>query len=265
MGKFFAHNIGGTMNLNQLGYFEAVYEKRSYSAAAKSIPMTHQGLIKSISTLQKELGVPLFSVEEETNTLIPTPYAHAFHEFAQNVQRENGVLDRKFDQIKRTGATIRLGSSTGVLGLLGTGFLGTFRAHHDDIAVADEEIPDLLCDEGLIDGRYDLALTIQPYEEDFETIPLYCMNRYVWAPVRDRLSKLSKPITMQDIAGYHVGVMGRAFKSYPELLDMVSDQKVELASVDTSSELFWLSRYASKPHHVAFTAYHVIELFAHDP
>ena len=57
------------MNLAQLEYFEAVYARRSYATAAKDIPMSHQGLLKSMVALQGELGVPLFCTAEGSSTV----------------------------------------------------------------------------------------------------------------------------------------------------------------------------------------------------
>ena len=254
---------GGAVNLTQLGYFEAVYEKRSYTAAAKSIPMTHQGLVKSMSTLQKELGVPLFVTEGDASMLVPTEFGRAFHDFAQNVRGEADQLDHAFEMIKTAGNTLRLGSSTGVLGLLGSGFLPSFRSEYPDVTVADEELPDLLCEEGLRDGRYDLAFTVTPFDDEFNTVALYSMDRYLWIPARDRLAAADS-VRIGDIAGYCVGVMGKSFKSYPVLLDLALEAGVEFAQIDTSSELFWLSQYAHQAHHVAFTAGHVVCLFSND-
>ena len=131
------------MNLAQLEYFEAVYARRSYATAAKDIPMSHQGLLKSMVALQGELGVPLFCTAEGSSTVAPTSYAEAFHAFAVDVQARQSALETEFERISRAGNTIRLGASTGVLGLLGIGFLGTFREGNPQIDVIEEEVADL--------------------------------------------------------------------------------------------------------------------------
>lgn len=72
---------GGIMNTNQIDYFLKAYRERSYTAAAKLVPMSAQGLTKAIHSLEGELGVPLF--ENDANGRIkPTPYAEEFKVFS---------------------------------------------------------------------------------------------------------------------------------------------------------------------------------------
>ena len=254
---------GPAMNLAQLEYFEAVYARHSYAAAAKDIPMSHQGLLKSMVALQGELGVPLFSTTEGSSTVTPTSYADAFHTFAVGVQAGRSTLEAEFERISRAGNTIRLGASTGVLGMLGIGFLGSFREKCPQVDIIEEEVADLRCDAGLADGQFDLALTVLPYDEAFETRSLYEMDRYVWVPCTDRLAK-AECVCIEDLAGRHVGVMGPTFKNYGGLLDLASAHGVEFASVDAASEMLWLSRYAHNAGCVAFSAKHVASLFDQD-
>lgn len=251
------------MNLVQLSYFEKVLEKGSYAAAAKAIPMSHQGLMKSMAALQKELGVPLFSAREGSSSLVPTEYATALADYAACVRSGHDRLEEEFARIARRGSAVRLGASTGVLGLLGIGFLGRFRDEHPEVAVVEEELPDLRCDEGLAEGTFDLALTVSPFCEAFKTVPLYEIDRYVWMRRNDELAG-HDVIRAEDLAGRHVGVVGPKFKNYTGLLSLIEEYGVELASVDTSTELFWLSTYAHRPGHVAFTARHVLPLFERD-
>lgn len=251
------------MNLAQLEYFEAVYEKRSYAAAARSIPMSHQGLIKSLTALRTELGVPLFCASEGSSVVEPTPYAEALHAFAADVSTGRAALAAEFERITRTGNTVRLGAATGVLGLLGISFLDSFRAKYPQVSVVEEELADLRCDEGLAQGRFDLALTVLPFDDAFETRPLYEMDRYVWLSRTDRLAR-AETVRVEDLVGRHVGVMGPAFKNYGGLLELAASHGVEFASLDAAAEMLWLSRYAHNTGRVAFTAKHVARLFEQD-
>ena len=251
------------MNLQQLDYFEAVYAKRSYAAAAKEIPMSHQGLLKSMSALQAELGVPLFRASEGSTVVAPTEYADAFHDFTVAVRACRDKLEEDFGRITRAGNTIRLGSSTGVLGMLGIGFLEAFREANPGITVIEEELADLRCDDGLSAGFFDLALTVFPYDESYETIPLYLMDRYVWVSRNDSLGR-KESLNVNDLEGRHVGVMGPTFKNYGGLLDLARERGVTFASVDAAAEILWLSRYAHSSGHVAFTARHIVPLFEQD-
>ena len=48
------------MNSEQLYYFQLAYSEGNFSAAARRVPMSLQGLTKSIRALERELGVTLF-------------------------------------------------------------------------------------------------------------------------------------------------------------------------------------------------------------
>ena len=70
------------MNSEQLKYFELTYQERNYSAAARMVPVSPQGLTKAIRALEKELGVTLF--EPDSNGMPqPTPYAQELYEFTE--------------------------------------------------------------------------------------------------------------------------------------------------------------------------------------
>ena len=69
------------MNTEQLYYFELAYTEGSFSAAARKVPVSHQGLTKSIRSLERELGVTLFAPDPDTGLPAPTPYAQELYEF----------------------------------------------------------------------------------------------------------------------------------------------------------------------------------------
>ncbi len=63
--------IGEKMHSEQLRFFKLLYQIRNASAAARLIPMSPQGLMKSIRSLETELGVPLFIIDKNgTMTLL---------------------------------------------------------------------------------------------------------------------------------------------------------------------------------------------------
>lgn len=253
---------GASVNLNQLKYFRAAYEKRSYAAAAKSIPISHQGLKKSIASLENELGVPLFETGD-SNVLTPTDYADELERFASTVDGEFDGLMRAFDRITRSRNTIRLGTSPGVLGFLGLDFLKAFRREHPGIGIAEEELSDLRCDDALRNGDFDLALVVDPCPDDFASIPLYAHERSVWVSRKDPLAGKDL-LTIEDLEGYFLGVMGNMSKVHPALLRLLEERRVNAATIDCATEMIWLGRYARKMRHASFTSGHVADVFAND-
>ena len=57
------------MDIKTLRYFLQICEDGSFSKASKSLYISQQGLSKSISNLEKEIGVPLFNRTSSGNQL----------------------------------------------------------------------------------------------------------------------------------------------------------------------------------------------------
>ena len=53
-----------------MDYFLKAYQERNYTAAAKLVPMSAQGLTKAIHSLEGELGVPLFTAGDGVSSRI---------------------------------------------------------------------------------------------------------------------------------------------------------------------------------------------------
>ena len=91
------------MNWDQLHYFAAVYRERNIVAAAAQVPMSTQGLSKSIHRLEAELGVPLFVIEANGGRT-PTEYADVLARFAWRIFDEYEQLTSDFERIQSKSA-----------------------------------------------------------------------------------------------------------------------------------------------------------------
>lgn len=79
------------MNLSQLYYFKKLAELQHYTKAAKELYITQPTLSNSISSLEKELGIPLF--EKDGRNVKLTRYGHEFYQYATEAIRslEKGI------------------------------------------------------------------------------------------------------------------------------------------------------------------------------
>lgn len=60
------------MNTDDLKYFLAIYQEKSFAQAAKNLFLTQQGVGKIVRRLENELGVPLvgsYTTGDRTNGL----------------------------------------------------------------------------------------------------------------------------------------------------------------------------------------------------
>ena len=253
------------MNTEQLYYFELVYELHSYAAAARQVPMSPQGLTKALRALQAELGVTLFELDD-AGAPMPTAYAAELHEYAEVMHSNRRLLDEAFRRISGNECSeIRLGCSLGVIGALGPDFLEGFRGLHPNVHVSYWETNDDLCDRGLADGSYDLALAVTPIAPGLESELLYSCPVYYWVNAADKLAS-KDALSLEDLAGYDVAVPGEGFKCYELLKHETARLGVELGHVFEMSEIFHLYEFAAAGRGVGFTARHHVSLsmFAND-
>ncbi|MFQ8868767.1 MAG: LysR family transcriptional regulator, partial [Eggerthella lenta] len=90
------------MMQDKYDYFMLAYDSPSFSAAAGKVPMSPQGFAKAIRNLERELGVPLFAVDED-GTRRATPYADELYEYAKRMRAERNLLASAFERISSSG------------------------------------------------------------------------------------------------------------------------------------------------------------------
>lgn len=253
--------LGGAVNDNQLRYFRALYSIGNAHAAADSIPLSRQGLIKSLETLEAELGVPLFD-DKAAPVCRPTEYGEAFWQYADRCKTAFEDLMHEFRRIEASrSGLIKIGASIGVMGLIGIDLFKKFELKLGGARIELDEVPDANCDSGILSGNYGLGFTVAPYRAEFETVELYSTDRSIWVSSKDPLSHRDE-LTIEDLDGYHIGVVSKSFKNYSCLIELCEKSGVYPGSVDTFSEMTQLYRHAMRPRCVSFTAPHVARLFS---
>lgn len=249
------------MNSDQLRYFAALYRCRNAQKAAEHVFLSRQGLVKSLNSLEHELGVELFD-DKTAPSCAPNRYGEAFFEFVEKSADAKRALLREFDAIRAfEEGTIRCAASIGVMGLFGIGMFKAFEAVNPGVSIDCSEAPDIACDDLLENGRCSLAFTVAPFDSRFETQMLYSTRRCIWVSVKDPLSHRDS-ISIQDLQGYEIGVVGKLFKNYGSLLDACRNEGVRPDRIDTFSEMTQLYQYATRPGRVSFTSPHVGKMFS---
>lgn len=254
---------GMPMNWNQMDYFMRVYRMGNFAAAAREVPMSSQGMTKAVRALEAELGVPLFAAGEGT-TLRPTGYAEEFAAFCEECMAAHARLDEGFARVRgQTRRTVHLAAAIGAFGLLGMEFVPTFCREHPGIEVVCDDLPDVKVDAALLDGSDTLGLTVQPAAEGLETVPLCSCERCIWVRSDSPLAKRRR-LTVRDLDGQAVALVGPLFKNYGQLLGLLDEQGVRPAEIVTSSEMMWLHQFVHDGRGIAFTARSVLSLYADD-
>lgn len=146
------------MNLNQLKYFVAVAEYRSFTKAAEQYFLTQTAITQQIQKLEDTVGVQL--IDRKTRPISLTPMGQVL------LREAREILMRMDHAIRRTQE-----AATGITGTLRVGYTKGYE--HSDLTVKlrqfHQEYPNVLitcyrCDtdqltSGLIDGEYDVIFT----------------------------------------------------------------------------------------------------------
>lgn len=246
------------MHHEQIEYFTLVYQTRNFSAAAKLVPMSPQGLSKSIHSLENELGVPLFV--DVNGALTPTVYAEEFLAYAHEANISRNKLEESFKRIRaREQLEIRLGTSLGILGFIGEDIIDEFQKEHPNIHVSYNELNDSYCEAGLLNGAYDLAFTLAPYDDRFVTEELYATQVHFWLNT-EKTGIFRDTLKIEDFHGRDIALPGKDFQIYKTLTKRCEEKGIIPKGFFTSAEIFWLYEFAAKGRGLAFTLPHLVKL-----
>lgn len=146
------------MNINQLKYFIAVAEYRSFSKAAEQYFLTQTAVTQQVQKLEETVGVQL--IDRKTRPISVTPMGNVF------LKEARAIVNRMDMAVLRTRE-----ASTGITGTLRIGYTKGYE--HSNLTVKlrqfHHEYPNVLitcsrCDtdalaSGLIDGQFDVIFT----------------------------------------------------------------------------------------------------------
>lgn len=244
---------------DQLDLFLQAYDAPTFSAAAALVPMTPQGFTKAIKKLEHDLGVPLFEFDER-GARRPTAYADELYRYAKRARAERTALDDTFKRIKREERTnLKVACALGIPGLFGAEVIQGFSDIDDRAVVTFSELPDSLCDSLVIDGVFDVGITLHPAKSELETTPLLESPVLIWVNVGDPLSGKER-LTLQDIAGRRIAMPGKEFRCYQNLMDACERAGVESPEVVEYSEIFWIYYYVLSGRGMGFCLPHLAKL-----
>ena len=149
------------MKLHHFRDVVAIAEQGSLRAAARHLQLAQPALTRSLSELERELGVPLF--ERQARGMALTPMGHAFVQRARAIQNEVQRAREEVDQLQGgTQGSVVLGLSIAPHIALLPRVLGPFREHYRGVLlhVIEGLYPTL--DAGLRDGSVDFYVGPQP-------------------------------------------------------------------------------------------------------
>ena len=152
------------MNTKDLKCFQAVYEERSVSRAARRLFITPQGLSKNIRQLEEELHAVLFV--RTSHGMAPTESGRFLYERSGRVIRQLEEIENGLRQLEQRRERIRIGCANGALNLLPLGVILAFGATHPEFRLEWREYPNDQVKKKLLDSEIEYGFMIGDWSED---------------------------------------------------------------------------------------------------
>lgn len=229
----------------QLEYFAVLYRLKSYSAAAKAIPITYQGLKKSIHKLEAELNTALF-LPGNGDEIEPTHSADALYDLTSKWTCDVNDLEKELFPSTASGVrTLNVCACLGGANTLGLPLLFKFEELHPDIRVNLAEYSDALADESLLRGEYGIGFTSSPFNDSLITMPIASFSCSAWINKNHRLA--AKPsITFNDLEGENLMIPNAQYKESAYVLQALNTKGVHLKSKHYNNDPLWSLSFAEQ-------------------
>lgn len=229
------------MDVKAFTYLAAVFRHGTYARAARDVGITPQGLSSAVARMEKELDAPL--VDASSGVLVPTAYGRLVLGYADQIDGSLRGIHNGIETIRAHESNlIRLGCATGLLGYLGEETVAEYNASSDDSdkgrhrpqVLVSDELPDLVCQQRLIDGEYDLCLMTNPVDNpEIIAVPIVDDYQFLWVSRRNPLSRRSS-LEPKDLDGQTVILMNDEYKGTHAMIRLVSQMGVNVAFKYTS-------------------------------
>jgi DNA-binding transcriptional LysR family regulator len=152
------------MTLQQLSYFLAAAEQRSFSAAAETLHLSQPSLSEQIRRLEAELGVALFVRAGRGVEL--TEAGRLFRPHAERTLAESQAALESVREIRTlTGGTVTFGFFGGAHHSLLGPLVQDFRARHPEVRVRAVGQNSAEVADAVRDGRLEAGLVILPVDD----------------------------------------------------------------------------------------------------
>jgi len=203
------------MTLKQMEFFAAVCEKRSITKAAQQHFVSQQAMSKNIQDMEKELGVSLLHRSHQGVEL--TVYGERVYKEVREILDKVRRIENTVDWMRREEKEIlHCGMAFGAMSALGFDIMADFLNRHPQIDLHVQDLPDLYCEEKLLEGELDAACLPDPSEANGERIRSFHLWSEPMALCIPRNNALysREDVCYQDLQGQPLLLNGSKFHSY---------------------------------------------------
>lgn len=186
------------MELRQIQYFLQLYKDCNISKSSQALFISQQGLSKSVSKLETELGFPLF--RRSSSGVIPTESAHKLYGYFKKVQDSFCELEREIAHVRQE-RILKIIAPHGFALATDTNDFTEYGRLYPEAATRYVEESREKAIQDLAEGKGDIAFMMAPIPDEFQSHqivgrePLYAvLNRNHFLADRER-------ITISDLEG----------------------------------------------------------------
>jgi len=231
------------MKLQQLKYFLAVCATQNFTRAADVCNVAQPSLSRAINDLESELGGQLFARGRRNNTL--TPLGQFVRARVERIEGEIGDLRRAVSSWQNLATPLRIGvlDSVGDAGILA--LVAAFRHDHSDVDVELHDATQPVLEDGLENGRFDLAFTVNDRRTDL-SLPWQGLYRepFVVAFRQDHRFASHDSVRLADLADEpYVDRIDSEIRGV--LLQTCRDRQIDLKAAYRSNRGEWVERAAA--------------------
>ena len=224
------------MELRHLRYFCAVAENQGFSRTARALHISQSAISEQISSLEKELDVPLLIRGHPKVAL--TPHGEIFLREAKKVLRDaDHAVEMARRSVRGEIGTLTIGFFTGGTGTFVPAMIRSFRNQYPGVRISLVDMVPTVQSEALMNGTIDVAFTRPldpPFHQHLRSELLYLDPLIAVLPKDHRLAK--GPVDIRDLAGERFVLCARETSSavFDKIISLCSEAGFSPDIVTTS-------------------------------
>lgn len=224
------------MDFNKLCYFVCCCELGSSSKAAEKLHITVQGLNKAILSLEEECGAQL--IDRRMRGFSLTPSGKYFLGRAREMlEMYESTLNGLKEMNSMQSGKVNIGLAYGIIPALRyTPFLD-FQKLYPKIEICISELEDSLLEQELLNGAFELAITVgKPDAGNFDCVFLQSRRHVVICNIDNPLSRQAA-VRFEDLQGQRVILLKDTFNKNSHIKDSLAKVRAEISPISGISEM----------------------------
>ena len=150
------------MDLRQIEYFTQLYKDLNITKASRHLFISQQGLSKSLSKLEAEIGLPLF--ERSVQGVSPTAAANQLYESFDKVADAYHDLQTQIQHVKGR-RMLNIGAPEFFSMCCDRDTFGKYELDHPEISIQYREMDINQIEDGLLSGNLDVGFMTSPVSD----------------------------------------------------------------------------------------------------